>query len=71
MELFGFLKNLKVSAKLAFCFTVIFAVVVVVGIFVIFMANTSMSHMNYAESQVIPKSILAQEIKYNTALDIN
>ncbi|MBQ5539264.1 MAG: HAMP domain-containing protein [Bacteroidales bacterium] len=71
MELFGFLKNLKVSAKLAFCFAVIFVVVAVGGIFVIFKANGSMSHMDYAQNQVIPKSILAQELKYNTALDIN
>ena len=71
MELFGFLKNLKVSAKLAFCFAVIFVVVAVVGIFVIFMAHGSMAHMDYAQNQVIPKSILAQDLKYNTALDIN
>ena len=71
MEFFGFLKNLKVSAKLAFCFAVIFVVVAVGGIFIIFKANGSMSHMDYAQNQVIPKSILAQELKYNTALDIN
>ena len=71
MEHFGFLKNVKISAKLAFCFAVIFVVVAVGGIFVIFKANGSMSHMNYAQNQVIPKSILAQELKYNTALDIN
>ncbi|MCR4559531.1 MAG: HAMP domain-containing protein [Bacteroidales bacterium] len=71
MELFGYLKNLKVSAKMAFCFTVIFVVIAVVGIFVIFMANGSMAHMDYAKNQVIPKSILAQDLKYNTSLDIN
>ena len=71
MELFGFLKNCKIATKLAFCFGIICTALVLSGIIVITMAMGSIRHMDYAQNHVIPKSIMAQDIKFNIALDIN
>jgi methyl-accepting chemotaxis protein len=71
MELFGFLKNWKVGAKLAFCFGIICSALIIAGIIVVAMAKGSIGHMDFAQNKVIPKSIIAQDLKFNIALDIN
>ena len=71
MDLFKFLNNSRISVKLGFCFALIIVSMLVVGIIVIVMAKGSVSNMQYAQTNIIPKSVLAQDLKLNIALDLN
>ena len=71
MDLFKFLNNSRISVKLGFCFALIIVSMLVVGIIVIVMAKGSVNNMQYAQTNVIPKSVLAQDLKLNITLDLN